>query len=302
MTETTRAFFRKRFKNQLSNLMTSGTVLFLIAGGILMGTIAGIHTAKFAQDVLGVGESAKSLIVIALTIAGFVTGLFLSYGLSPRLLQASFFAKPTRNPEAIALLQEILVNSPQIQADFYEIDDEEYPLFGPNVVVSGFTRGRGWLKPAVFAAKSVLRTCPKAEIHAILAHEMAHLNEWHLLKRIRGALATFLIATLFTSFVIVGMQWSGYAQVATLVATISGIVPAILTWMQTKVQIRSQEKEADQKAIETFGAAPEALLTALKRLTTDSGRVPHPIVEERIQILTRLLDSENKAAFTRSAA
>lgn len=295
MHETALRYMKRRFRNQLANLVTSGAILTCLVLGIVLGTVAGIHLAKAAQIVWGWGDAAKALAVIILTLAGFATGLFTAYGVSPRLVRFAFSARASRDSVATAILNEIRLCHRGLEIRLYEIDDGAYPIFGANVVVAGITFGRGFFRPAIFAAQSVLRTCPPDELHAIFAHEVAHLSEWHLFKRIRGAFSTFLVATFFTSLLVVGLQWSGYVQVAALTAAISGLIPAILTWIHTRVQMREQEKEADRTAIEVFGAETDALLSALERLTARTGAPPHPYVAERMAILKQKLTPPEQA-------
>ncbi len=257
----------------------------MMTAGLFIGAIIGVKLAREMGDYFTASEAIQALVVILVTVGGFCTSLFFAYALSPVFVRISLNAQPCLNLKAVQAFNRLNPTQRRLHIDLYEVDDLAHPTFGINVVVAGFTLGRGWLRPAVFASKTVISNCTENELHAIFSHEISHLAAWHLFSRLKKALVTFFVATFFMSFVLLGLQWSGYTQVVTLTSTFAGLVPALLTWLQTRNQIQEQEKEADTMAIEVFDADGRALLSALQKLTHLSLLPVAPIVRERIDFL-----------------
>jgi len=256
-----------------------------MTAGLFIGAILGVKIAREMGEIFSASEAIKALIVILVTVSGFCTSLFFAYALSPVLVRLSLQAKACLHPKAVHAFQRLNSKTRNLEVELFEVDDQANPSFGINVVVAGFTLGRGWFRPAIFASKTVISNCTEEELHAIFSHEISHLTAWHLFSRLKKALATFFVATFFMSFILLGLQWSGYTKIVTLTSTFAGLVPALLTWLQTKSQMHEQEKEADAMAIEVFEADGRALLSALRQLAHLSERPVAPIVQERMDYL-----------------
>lgn len=271
-------FYYRRFRNQVAHAISIGACLVLGATGIFLGAVAGVKSAALFAE-------APSLIqafwVISMTLFGFLTGCSAAYGMGPIWIRIGFSARAFRR-------RVILPSTIGGKIDVFMIDDEKYPSFGKNVVVAGFKGGKGMFRPAIFLSETVSQRCTAHEIDCIIAHELGHLASSHLKKRVVSSLVIFSSGAVFTALVILGIHWSGYAQIATHVGTFAGIVPALLTWVHNRRLLCSYEKEADMRAIYEFGATAEGLLSALRTLSTLNSGFSSSLLRERIEILESL--------------
>lgn len=194
--------------------------------------------------------------------------------LSPIILRYAFFAKKIGSWN---------------QVDLYSAKDENLPGKVANVFISGFSFGKGPAKPVIFVAEGASRILSKNALEAVFAHELSHLECQHLLKRSLKGISSFIIASLLTSILLIGMQLSGYSQIGSFIALFAGLVPAFLSWMTVRKLIWSQELEADFHAVTHFNVRPESLMEALHCLqsSAEKSRVIelHPLVLERMNVL-----------------
>ena len=210
------------------------------------------------------------------------------------MIQLTLRAKPVSNGPLAQLIHELQEQtSGQLRFHLFSVNQELVHGFGHNVVVTGLPWGRGFFTPAIFASESVLSGCSEDELYAIFAHEIAHIRQRHLIKRIGEGLAVGAMGSLFTSFMIVGLQLMGFKSLAIAVTTASALIPVILIWLNLQRLLQVQEKEADWVAIRDFQARPLDLLNALKKLTLWNQAGTHPLVHERMLILQGLWLSES---------
>jgi Zn-dependent protease with chaperone function len=265
--ETLKDVFQTRIRNQISNVILFGSVIGLTATGLVAGTTSAVllvgRTSAHAWPPV-----IQLLIVILLTVAGFATGVFASLLVSPVVLRHAFFANALGEWNGIAV---------------YSAADENLPGHAPNVFVAGFPFGIGALKPAIFVAEGAIRALSRESLVAVFAHEVSHLECRHLAKRVVAGLSTFVGASFLTAVMLIGLHWSGYTEIGGIFSAISGVVPALLTWMTIRQLIWRQELEADRNALDRHGIAPAALLSALETLARAIGGEPHPLVAIRME-------------------
>ncbi|MFP4267858.1 MAG: M48 family metalloprotease [Spirochaetaceae bacterium] len=106
------------------------------------------------------------------------------------------------------------------------------------------------------------------ELAAVLAHEIAHIQERHGLKSIR----TSRVTSALTSAAITGAYVAGSKEVAELTDIFSDSIDDVTQTLFTAGYSRSSEKEADTAAVEILrkaGYSPRALLTFLEQMEAD---------------------------------
>jgi len=266
--EALKNHLHSRLRNQISHMILFGSIIGLTATGLVSGTTAGVLLIgrTSAHEWLPVFQL---LTVIFLTVAGFSSGVFTSLFVSPLLLRHAFFAKSVGEWNGI---------------DVYSVADEDLPGRVPNIFVSGFSFGFGPMKPAIFVGEGAARVLSREAMRAVFAHEVSHLECRHLLKRVGVGISTFIAASVLTSVMLIGLQWSGYAEIGGIFSAFAGIIPAVLTWMTMRKMIWAQEFEADENAMLRHGVSPETLLGALVTLQRAIGGEAHPLVADRMAV------------------
>ncbi len=264
--EAFRDLLHSRLRNQISNVILFGSVIGLTALGLVAGTTAGV---------LFIGRTAahewlpvfQLLTVVLLTVAGLSLGVFASLFVSPLVLRYAFFAKKIGDWNGVAV---------------FAAADEDLPGRLPNVFVSGFSFGIGPLKPAIFVAEGAIRVLSRESLGAVFAHEFSHLECHHLFKRVVTGVSTFVGGSFLTAVALIGLHWSGYTEIGGAFSAVSGILPAVLTWMAIRQLLWRQELEADANAIARHAVSPESLVGALESLQRVIGGNPHPLVVARV--------------------
>jgi Zn-dependent protease with chaperone function len=264
--EALKDHFHTRLRNQLSNAILFGSVIGITAVGLVAGTTAGVLVVgrTGAHEWMPVFQL---LTVVLLTVGGLSLGVFTSLLVSPVVLRYAFFAKRIGEWNGIGV---------------FTAADEDLPGGIPNVFVSGFNFGPGLLRPAIFVAEGAIRVLPQPALRAVFAHEFSHLECHHLFKRVVTGVSTFVLASFLTAIMLIGLHWSGYTEIGGAFSAVSGILPAVITWMAIRQLLWHQEFEADLNAIERHGVPPEALVLALETLQRAIGGETHPLVAERI--------------------
>lgn len=265
--EALKYHFHSRVRNQISNVILFGSIIALTALGLVAGTTAGV---------LLVGRTAahdwppviQLLTVVMLTVGGLSAGVLSSLLVSPVVLRHAFFAKKIGEWNGVAV---------------YSAADADLPGRLPNVFVAGFSFGFGPLKPAIFVAEGAARVLSNDALLAVFAHELSHLDCHHLFKRVITGVSTFVLASFLTAAALIGLHWSGYSEIGGVFSVVSGVLPALLTWMTIRQLLWRQEFEADANAISRHGIAPEALIQALETLQRAIGGQAHPLVAARIE-------------------
>jgi Zn-dependent protease with chaperone function len=282
--ENLKSAARRRIRNQVSNILIFGTLISFAAIGLVYGAMSGV----FLVDHLGkdLAPFLKLTAVVLSTLSGFAIGVAASFYVSPFVLRHAFFAVPIGNWKGISV---------------YACDEADLPGKVPNIFIAGFRRGIGPFRPAIFASQSALGMLRRPALEAVFAHELSHLRLGHLRKRLGTAMMTFVAASVLTSAVLLGMQWTGYTTINGLLSVFGGLVPAALTWMSMKNLLWVQEFEADENAIRAYGAEPQALLEALTTLQKAIGGTTHPLVEARMEKLRARIEANGTRPASRTA-
>jgi Zn-dependent protease with chaperone function len=265
--EAMKDLLHSRVRNQISNILLFGSVIALTALGLIAGTASGVlligRTAAHAWSPV-----FQLLAIVLLTVGGLSLGVMASLFVSPLVLRHAFFAKRIGEWNGVAV---------------YAAADEDLPGRLPNILVAGFSRGFGPFKPAIFVAEGAIQVLSQDALRAVFAHEFSHLECRHLSKRVLTGVSTFVAGSFLTAIALIGLHWSGYTEIGGFFSALSGILPALLTWLTIRQLLWRQEFEADENAIERHGVAPEALLIALETLQRAIGIDPHPLVAARME-------------------
>jgi Zn-dependent protease with chaperone function len=278
-------FAKRRLRNQISNMLLFGSLVAFASLGLVLGAMAGVALAGRTglADAAGIWKIAT---VISTTLGGLCAGVAASFYVSPVVLRYAFFAERVGEWHG---------------ANVYACDAADLPGGMPNVFVAGFRRGIGPFRPAIFASRESFRILGRDALEAVFAHEMSHLSRSHLRKRLLAGMATFLVASVLTSAMLLGAEWSGYTSIGGGLATLAGILPAALTWLTMRNMTWTQELEADEGAIRIYGASPGALLSALERLQAEIGGETHPLVSARMRMLKSFIESAPMIAPTQTS-
>lgn len=271
-----KSLLHSRIRNQISNILLFGSLIGLTTTGLLAGVLLGVLLIS-RTGIHGGSPLFQLLIIISATTSGFAIGVFSSLYVSPLILRRAFFATPLTQWRGIAV---------------YSARDADLPGGHPNVFVSGFSFGIGPFKPTIFVAEGAIRILSRTELLAVFAHEFSHIECGHLGKRVQVGITTFISASFLTSIMLIGAQWSGYAETSSALSVFAGVLPAALTWMAMRQLLGEQEFEADLNAIRKYGISPESLILALETLQGVIGGKPHPLVSARIDRARKMIPAE----------
>lgn len=264
--------------------------------------------------------------VLAARVVGTFTGVFFAvltaYALAPWYLRLLLPVSKLSDSDTIAALDQCFLNAGLVPPEFWVLELDSFGMH--NALITGMPGGRGLLRPALFLSQSLLKNFTRAELHAVILHEVSHLKLKHIRSRF---VATFLalvgsclLAALLigTAVVLVSKSVMGQEQLA-LPMLLAALLPAFSPYFVARRQVRKHELEADAYAVFSLGADLDALSSALRRidslndLPSDrkdpssilSAETAHPTTELRISILKkeqvkrlvqRPADPERKAA------
>jgi heat shock protein HtpX len=244
---------RNNFKTLI--LMAALGALFVIVGQVIGGT---------------------SGAAIALVIAALMN--FAMYFFSHKIALKSARAKPVTEaelPEVYSMVRSLAQRENMPMPAIYLIDSPQ-----PNA----FATGRNPKHAAVAVTTGILQLMDRAELEAVLAHELGHVkNRDILIASIAATVAvalTFLVRMAFWT----GMGRSRNNNPATLVIMLLSFILAPLAAMVIQSAIsRSREYEADRTGAELTGS-PLALARALEKLEEGTSRVPMQVNEATAQL------------------
>ncbi len=240
------------FKNTLKT-----TVLLAGLGGLIV-TIAGV---------LGGGSSTALLfgLVLALVMVGG------SYWFSDRLALRAANARVVTEADA---------------PEFYGIvrglaQRAEMPMptvaISPNAQPNAFATGRNPKHAVVCATEGLLRSMPRDEVEAVMAHELMHVRHRDILiGSVAAAIATAI------SFIANMALWAsmfaggrGDRENPFALLAVSLLAPIAASLMQMAIS-RSREFEADRGAAELLGSG-QSLSRALRRIEAQAAVTPMEI-------------------------
>ncbi len=167
----------------------------------------------------------------------------------------------------------------------------------------------------MFIGRSLRRTLNEEEFDAVICHELAHIKQGHMAKRIvslgwhalrvtLGTLAAVMSAIL-GGMLIFGIEVGFYSgSIITPVVMNFIFISFVISYLLFFDAIRSQEYEADAIAVLDFGCTISSLESALKKLSAvDNPYVKqkkrsklkeffstHPTLEQRIEMLEKKLE------------
>lgn len=162
----------------------------------------------------------------------------------------------------------------------------------------------------LFIGRSLRQTLNAEEFDAVICHELAHIKQghmakrlvsigWHILRVSLGSLAIIMSAIL-GGMLVFGIEVGFYSSsILTPLVMNFVILFFVISYLLFFDAIRSQEFEADAIAVLEFGCEISTLESALKKLTAiDNPYVPkkqrsklkewlstHPTLEQRIEML-----------------
>jgi len=136
----------------------------------------------------------------------------------------------------------------------------------------------------MFIGKKLRELLTPEEFDAVVAHELAHVANRHIQKRVVELVKTFLLVVVgssivfslfFTlSYLIFDEDVRLYFSTITIISTWAMLLWLALSYSFFFDIIRSHEYEADAYAVLELGASKEALISALKKITSPEEGIP----------------------------
>lgn len=151
----------------------------------------------------------------------------------------------------------------------------------------------GLVKPKVFVSDYYLENAEPSEIEAVIAHEIGHLKQKHVIKRLLYIVVSICVVNLAGPL----MEWYEDYLGNEINAILGLVIILALFILYMSVGLlkyyRYQEKKADEFAI-NIGIRPEIMITALTKLAKlnhtvtnlkklDEGFQTHPSMAKRIK-------------------
>jgi len=286
------------------------TLLFIATNLAVMFTLVALVQLLLASglvptDPQGLNLGAVAILSLVLGMGGSFLSLALSKWSAKQMMGAVVLTTPA-TPEEVWLLDTV-----RRQAHAAGISTPEVAVYDspePNAFATGARRDSA----LVAISTGLLRSMPRREVEAVLAHEVSHVANGDMvtLALVQGVVNAFVIALsriagwVVDRFVLRNEEGYGPAYLATsLVAqlVLGFLASPIVFWVS-----RQREYRADAGAARSVGAS--AMIAALERLGRSSpdplpdslrafgisgGRKrswfsTHPSIEERIEALRRL--------------
>jgi len=234
------------------------------------------NTAKTVALLAGIG----GLLVLVGSALGGAGGALIGAILGLVVVGASYWFSDRIAVRAAGAHEVSEREAPQLHAMVAELAATA-GLPKPRVYVSpaaqpnAFATGRNPAHSAVAVTEGLLTQCPPDELHAVLAHEMAHIrNRDILIGSVAAAIATGI------SFIANMALWAGMFGggddedgPSPIVAILLAILAPLAATVLQMALSRSREFEADRVGAELLGD-PEPLARALQRIDTMAARTP----------------------------
>lgn len=176
-------------------------------------------------------------------------------------------------PEYLKIIDDKLqkLNKPEIRLRWIETEIK-------NAFVVGLKLGF-FTNQTLFIGKSLRSTLTFEEFDAVISHELAHVANKHVNKRILEILKNFIsiflglilivVLVLGVSFIIFGEEFHLYSELTAFWCAFLSIFWLILNYVFLFDVFRSHEFEADGYAVLELGANPAALKSALNKLNSN---------------------------------
>jgi STE24 endopeptidase len=159
----------------------------------------------------------------------------------------------------------------------------------------------GLVRPKVFITDYFLENAEPNEVEALVAHEVGHLKQKHILKRVLYIMVGIVGITLMGWL----MEWYEHSfgtEINLILGLAILLVPFILyIWPGLLKYYRNQEKKADEFVID-IGVEPEVLIAALLKLAKlnhtatkmkkmDERFQTHPSIARRIRHIEKISEA-----------
>jgi heat shock protein HtpX len=244
--------------------------ILLVAGFILfVGLLAAVLTLAFVGGDPSVGVGAG---LLALVLAGLMA-LWSYYGGGSAILRMSgaHLIEKKDDPQLYNVVDEVAIAAGVPPPPVYLIDD---------TALNAFATGRDPEHAALAITKGLREKLTRAELQAVIAHEMSHVRHFDI--RLAMLLATLVgVVVLLTDFFRRGLFWTGGGRrgsnrdgggAAALVILVVAIFLSILAPLIARIiqlaASRQREYLADAGAVE-LTRNPEAMISALEKLGSD---------------------------------
>lgn len=240
-------------------------VLLAGLGGLIVG-VAGL---------LGGGSSGA--LVVGLVLALVMVGG--SYWFSDKLALRSARARIVTEAEAPEFVA--MVRNLAMRANMPMPTVAVAPSDQPNA----FATGRGPRNAVVCATEGLLRTLPRDEVEAVMAHELMHVKHRDILiGSVAAAIATaisFIAQMAMYATMFAGGRDDRRGANPIAVLAVSLLAPIAASLIQMAVS-RSREFDADRGAAELLGSG-EPLARALERIEAYASRIPMQVPPAQAQ-------------------
>jgi heat shock protein HtpX len=247
-----------------------GLTLRMLATGGLLGLLYVVFGVVLFQ-VLNVGLIPMLVIVVGLG--------FFQYYTSDKLALAASGAKIVERDEAPELhaMVERLCAMADLPKPRIAVVDTDVP--------NAFATGRSPKHAAVAVTTGLWRRLEPKEVESVLAHELSHVANRDVLVMTVASFFALLAATL-TRFGLYAGMWGGgnrnnnnnNVPVWLIVFAVS-ILTYVISWVLIRTISRYREYAADRGSALITGA-PENLMSALQKISSDMFRIPQRDLRE----------------------
>ena len=248
----------------------AGLTLRMILTSGLLGLLYVVFAVVLFQ-VLNVGLGFMLVIVIGLA--------FVQYFTSDKIALAASGAKIVSREEAPELHEvvERLCAMADLPKPRVAVVDTDVP--------NAFATGRNPKHAAVAVTTGLWRRLDRNEIEAVLAHELSHIaNRDVLIMTVASFFA--MLAAMLTRFGLYAGMWGGgnrdnnnNSVPVWLIVMVVSIVTYALSYVLIRTISRYREYAADRGSALITGA-PENLMSALQRISSDMMRIPQRDLRE----------------------
>lgn len=234
------------------------------------GLLLAAMTALFGAIGFLIGGESGMLIALALAAA---MNLF-AYWNSDKMVLSMYGAREVdaqTAPEFYGLVQQLAQRAGLPMPKVYVIDNDQ-----PNA----FATGRNPENAAVAATTGLLQSLSRDEIAGVMAHELGHVkNRDTLIMTITATLAGAIGMLANFAMFFGGRSSDGNRSGLGVIGSIAVMILAPVAAMLVQMAIsRSREYEADKAGAEISGN-PQALASALQRISGTVERVPNAQAE-----------------------
>lgn len=223
---------------------------------------------------------------------GIFCGLSLNFALAPWQMRHSLSVVPMTEEE-LALLKPPIERAGLKDFNCWIVDEPQ-----ATAAIAGFSKGVGVFKPALFISRKVITALTKEELHAVVAHEAAHVLAKHLRKRVLLS-ATLIVSLTFLAIfcTLATYKFAPQGSLQSSSGMLFGCAAFFCAFFILQKQSRVHEFQADWLAVQKLGADFEAWASSLRKMDALNGfkLLPgalstHPRTEIRIQNVAKMIE------------